>query len=117
MNLSEALIGTAAIFSTISRGTTASHDQTFRREDGWRRGRQQGVPSVGALQVHVDTQLLLVLIEAHKRIDEGGTALVHPGGKQVGGADVGRQGLVVVELQLTRKPAGCQFTIIEKAVK
>lgn len=78
------------------------------------------------MQVHVDTQrprqqLLLVLIEAHECIDEGGTAVVHPGGKQVGGADVGCQGLVVVELQLTRKPAralaGRQFIVIEKAVK
>lgn len=89
VNLSEALV-----FSTISRRTTAFHDQTFRREDGWRRGRQQGVSSVGALQVHVDTQrpgqqLVLVLIEAHERIDDGGTAPVYPGGKQVGGADVG----------------------------
>lgn len=126
VNLSEALIGTAAAFSTISRRTTAFHDQTFRREDGWRRGRQQGVSSVGALQVHVDTQrpgqqLVLVLVEAHERIDDGGTASIHPRWKQVGGADVGRKGLVVAELQLARKPAhavaGCQFTVNKKAVK
>lgn len=124
--MSEALGGTAAVFSTISRGTTAFHDQTFSREDGWRRGRQPGVSSVGALQVHVDAQcpgqqLVLVLVEAHECIDDGGTAAVHPGGNQVGGADVGCKGLVVVELQLAGKPArvlaGCQFTVIKKAVK
>lgn len=120
--MSEALVGTAAV-STVSRGTTAFHDQPFRREDGRRGGRQQAVSSVGALQVHVDAQrpgqqLVLVLIEAHECVDDGGTAPVHPGGKQVGGADVGCKGLVVVELQLAGKPAralaGCQVIVIEK---
>lgn len=100
------------------------HDETPRREDGGRgRRQQQGVRSEGALQVHVDTQrpgqqLVLVLIEAREGIQDGGTAPVHPGGEQVGRADAGRKGLVVVELQLARKPvralAGCQFAVIQR---
>lgn len=100
------------------------HDETSRREDGGRRRRQQqGVRSEGALQVHVDAQrpgqqLVLVLIEAREGIQDGGAAPVHPGGKQVGRADVGCKGLVVVELQLARKPAralaGCQFAVIPR---
>lgn len=100
------------------------HDQTFTRKDGRRgRGEQQGVRPEGALQVHVDAQppgqqLVLVLVQARERIQDGGTAPVHPGGEQVGGADVGCEGLVMVELQLARKPAralaGCQFSVIQK---
>lgn len=87
------------------------HDETSRREDGGRRRRQQqGVRSEGALQVHVDAQrpgqqLVLVLVEACEGVQDGGTASVHPGWKQVGRADVGCEGLVVVELQLAGKPA------------
>lgn len=107
MNLSKVLI---TGFSTIVRRATAPHDQTSGGEDGRRRRRQQGVSSEGALQVHVyaqhpGQQLLLVLIEALERIEDGGAAPVHPGGKQAGGAELGCQGLVVVELQLARKPA------------
>lgn len=96
------------------------HDETSRREDGGRgRRQQQGVRSEGALQVHVDTQqLVLVLVEACEGIQDGGAAAVHPGGKQVGRADVGCKGLVVVELQLAGKPAralaGCQFAVIQR---
>lgn len=98
------------------------HDETSRREDGGRRLRQHGVRPEGAPQVHVDAQrpgqqLLLVLIEAREGIQDGGAAPVHPGGKQVGGADVGCEGLVVVELQLAGKPArasgGCQLAVIQ----
>lgn len=75
------------------------------------------------MQVHVDAQrpgqqLVLVLIEAREGIQDGGTAPVHPGGKQVGRADVGGEGLVVVELQLAGKPAralaGRQLAVIQR---
>lgn len=71
---------------------------------------QHWVRSKGALQVHVDAQasghqLLLVLLEASKGIEHGRTAPVHPGGKQVAGAHLGCEELVVAHLQVTWNPA------------
>lgn len=80
---------------------------------GWR----DWVGCEGALQVHVEDQtsgqqLPLVLVEAREGVEDGGAAVVHPGGKQAAGrANVGRECLVVVELQLAREPAAISISI------
>lgn len=71
----------------------------------------------GALQVHVEDQtsgqqLILVLVETREGIKDRGAAVVHPVGKQAAGrGNVGRERLVVVELQLAREPAAISINI------
>lgn len=86
------------------------HCEAFVREDRWRALVSWHWSSFeGSLHVHVDAQhsghqLLLVLLQTHEDIQDWSTAPIYPGGKQAGGAEPGREGLVVVQLQLTGKP-------------
>lgn len=102
------LVGADAGVPGVAGGAAAAHDETFGGEHGRRGGlQQQGVSPEGALQVHVDAQPpgLQLLPVAGEGLQEGGAAPVHPGGKQVGGAELGCEGLVVAELQLAGEPA------------
>lgn len=80
-------------------------------------GRRDWFGCEGALQVHVEDQtsrqqLLLVLVEAREGVKDRGAAVVHPVGKQAAGrANVGRERLVVVELQLAREPVAISISI------
>lgn len=106
------------------RTTTTLHYETLQGgTEGW--GTLigwHGFGSEGALQVHVDAQhsgqqLPLVLVETHEGVEDRRAAAVHPGGKQAaGGADVGREGVVVVELQLTREPVAISISSTMKEV-
>lgn len=82
--------------------TASVHSEAFWVEDGWRALiRWHRFSFEGALQIHVDAQhsrqqLSLVLVETCEDIQDWRATLVHPGGKQAGGADLGWEGLVVV---------------------
>lgn len=101
-------------------GEPPLHGETLRGRDdggGTLLGRRDRLGGEGALQVHVEAQtsgqqLPLVLVQAPEGVQHGGAAAVHPGGEQAAGrVDVGRERLVVVELQLAREPAAISISI------
>lgn len=107
-------LGAADDFSRVSSRwnikTICVHCKACCGEDWWRALVLWHLSTFeGSLQVHVDTQhsgqqLLLVLVQTHEDILDWRTAPIHQVGKHAGGAELGREGLVVVQLQLAGKP-------------